>query len=101
MRIKDLHFAWDNPKDDLAGKFRYFAENFKRKSNIGTVYCLTNFDSTMEENLFRVYTLRDLGYDPFIMVYDKPHAPKEIKRLQRWCNHKAIFKKVSDFRDYQ
>ena len=97
MRIKDLHFAWDNPKDDLEGKFRNFANGFRRKSNIGMVYCLTNFNSTMEENLYRIYTLRDMGYDPYVMVYDKPHAPKEVKMLQRWCNNKIIFKSCKRF----
>lgn len=101
MRIKDLHFAWDNPKDDLEGKFRNFANGFRRKSNIGTVYCLTNFNSTTEENLYRIYTLRDMGYDPYVMVYDKPHAPKEIKMLQRWCNNKIIFKSCKRFEDYE
>jgi hypothetical protein len=101
MRIKDLHFAWDNPKDDLEGKFRNFANGFRRKSNIGMVYCLTNFNSTMEENLYRIYTLRDMGYDPYVMVYDKPHAPKEIKMLQRWCNNKIIFKSCKRFEDYE
>lgn len=65
------------------------------------VYVLTNFDSTMEENLYRIYTLRDLGYDPYVMVYDKLNAPKEIRRLQRWCNNKIIFKKCPDFKDYK
>ena len=54
MRIKSLHFAWDNPKDDLKPKFEKFAKGFKRKSNIGMVYCLTNYNSTMEENLYRI-----------------------------------------------
>ena len=100
MRIKDIHFAWDNPKDDLAPKFKMWAEKFRRNSNIGMVYCLTNFNSTMEENLYRIYTLRDLGYDPYVMVYDKPHAPKEINALQRWCNNKLIFKSCPKFEDY-
>lgn len=101
MRLRTLHFAWDNPKDDLEGKFRNFANGFRRKSNIGMVYCLTNFNSTMEENLYRIYTLRDMGYDPYVMVYDKPHAPKEIKMLQRWCNNKIIFKSCKKFEDYK
>lgn len=101
MRLRTLHFAWDNPKDDLEGKFLNFANGFRRKSNIGMVYCLTNFDSTMEENLYRIYTLRDMGYDPYVMVYDKPHAPKEIKMLQRWCNNKIIFKSCKRFEDYE
>lgn len=100
MRLRTLHFAWDNPKDDLEGKFRSFANGFRRKSNIGMVYCLTNFNSTMEENLYRIYTLRDMGYDPYVMVYDKPHASKEIKMLQRRCNNKIIFKSCKRFEDY-
>ena len=100
MRLRTLHFAWDNPKDDLEGKFRNFANGFRRKGNIGMVYCLTNFNSTMEENLYRIYTLRDLGYDPYVMIYNKPSASKEIKALQRWCNNKIIFKSCRRFEDY-
>ncbi len=99
MRIKTLHFAWDNPNDDLEGKFRYFAQRYRKKRN-GMVYVLTNFNSTMEENLYRINTLRDLNYDPYVMIYDKPHAPKEIRNLQRWCNNKIIFKTVKDFSEY-
>lgn len=102
MRLIDVHFAWDSPNDDLVGKFAKWAKAGKknRHGKYGTVYVLTNFDSTMEQNLFRVYTLRDLGYDPFIMIYDKPHAPQEIRRLQRWCNNKVIFGKCKKFEDY-
>ena len=64
------------------------------------VYCLTNFNSTIDEDLYRIYTLRDLGFDPFVMVYNKPNAPKEILRLQRWCNNKIIFKAQPDFSKY-
>ena len=100
MRLRTLHFAWDNPKDDLEGKFREFAKGFRRKSNIGMVYVLTNYNSTMEENLYRIYTLRDLGYDPYVMIYNKPDAPQEIRRLQSWCNSKNVFKYVKRFEDY-
>lgn len=101
MRLRTIHFAWDNPKEDLKPKFENFAKRFRRNSNIGMVYCLTNFNSTMEENLYRIYTLRDLGYDPYVMIYDKPHAPKELRRLQRWCNNKIIFKSCKRFEDYK
>lgn len=102
IKLKDVHFAWDNPKDDLAEKFREYAKAGKRVAHgrYGTVYVLVNFNSTMEENLYRIYTLRDLHYDPYVMVYDKPHAPQEIRHLQRWCNNKIIFGKVKNFYDY-
>lgn len=100
MRLKELHFAWDNPQDDLEGRFRRFAEKFKRTRN-GMVYCLTNYNSTIEEDLYRIYTLRDLGYDPYVMIYNKPNAPQLTKDLQRWCNNKFIFKSVKRFGDYK
>ena len=100
MRLKTIHFAWDNPKENLEPKFKMFAEQFRRKGKIGTVYCLTNFNSTIDEDLYRIYTLRELGYDPYVMVYNKPSADKQIRRLQRWCNNKIIFKSCPNFEDY-
>jgi len=101
MKIKRLHFAWDNPKDDLKEKFRQFSEMFRIKDRRRkTVYCLTNFNSTMEENLYRIYTLKDLGYDPYVMIYDKPHAPREIRLLQRWCNNKYLLQSCPRFEDF-
>jgi hypothetical protein len=101
MKIKNIHFAWDNPKDDLAEKFKTFSKKFRIKDyRRKTVYVLTNFNSTMEENLYRIYSLRDYGYQPYCMVYNKPDAPEEIKHLQRWCNNKIIFNKCKRFEDY-
>lgn len=100
MKLRTIHFAWDNPKDDLEDKFKDFAKRFRRKSNIAMVYVLTNFNSTMEENLHRIYTLRDMGYDPYVMIYNKPNAPHEIMELQRWCNNKIVFGSCKRFQDY-
>jgi hypothetical protein len=79
-----------------------WCEHGKKSSHwaFGTVYVLTNFNTTMEENLHRVYTLRGIGYDPYIMIYDKPHAPRDVKMLARWCNNKIIFKSTKRFEDY-
>lgn len=65
-----------------------------------TVYTLVNYDTTLEEDLYRIYTLRDLGYDPYVMVYDKPNAPWEARKLQRWCNNRKIFRAEPDFKKY-
>ena len=102
VRVKRLHFAWDNPEQDLTPYFKRFTEAYNRKSCSGkVVYVLVNFNSTMEQNLYRIYTLRDLGYDPYVMVYDKPNAPKEIKNLQRWVNNRFIFRSCDRFEDYK
>lgn len=103
VKVKEIHFAWDNPQDDLRPYFERYRDLAKHKPHgrYGTVYCLTNFGSTMEENLYRIYTLRDLGYDPYVMIYDKPNAPREIKDLQRWCNNRLIFRSCERFEDYR
>lgn len=101
MKIKALHFAWDNPKEDLKERFKWFNDVFRIKDyRRKTVYCLTNFNSTLDEDLFRIHTLFDLGYTPYVMVYDKAHAPHRIRQLQRWCNSMRIFKSCPNFEDY-
>ena len=101
MKIKQVHFAWDNPEDDLEGRFRLFADKWRIKDyRRKIVYVLTNFNSTMEQNLYRIYTLRDLGYSPYVMIYNKPDAPREIRKLQRWVNSNRLFRAIPRWEDY-
>lgn len=103
IKVKEIHFAWDNPKDDLRAYFERYKDIAKHKPHgrYGTVYCLVNHGSTIEQDLYRIYTLRDIGYDPYVMVYDKPHAPKVMRDLQRWCNNRFIFRSCERFEDYK
>ena len=102
VRTKAAHFAWDDPNADLTGYFRRFVELTSIKSNRQRrVYVLTNFGSTHEQDLYRVETLRSLGYDPYVMVYDRPSAPALTRHLQRWVNNKRIFYTVPCFSDYR
>lgn len=101
VRTKAVHFAWDNPDEDLTGYFRRFLELTAIKSDRRRrVYVLTNYGSTHEQDLYRVETLRGMGYDPYVMVYDRPTAPKITRQLQRWVNNKRIFYTVKNFSDY-
>lgn len=106
IRLKEIHFAWDYmdfATNDavLRGLWRYVENGRKnRHGKYATVYVLTNYNTTMDENLFRIYTLRELGFDPYVMIYDKPNAPREIRLLQRWCNNRQIFRAEADFYKY-
>lgn len=104
LNIKEIHFAWDNMQESelvLRG-LKLYADKASKKPHgyFASVYCLTNYDTTMEENLYRIYTLRDMGYNPYVMIYDKPNAPEEIRLLQRWCNNRLIFRTVLNFENY-
>lgn len=104
IRIKKINFAWDDmaQSDNVLRGLRLYADRAVQKPHgrYGGVYVLVNFNTTMEENLYRIYTLRDLGFSPYVMIYDKPHAPREIRLLQRWVNNKILFGKVKRFEDY-
>lgn len=102
IKVTTLRFAWDNPKQDLTKYFRRFSEHTKIKSDRNkVVYVLTNYNSTLEEDLYRIYKLRELGYSPYVMIYQKENAPREIRRLQRWVNCRWIFHSVDRFEDYK
>lgn len=100
-KYKMLHFAWDNANDDYTPKMleKYRDEWGLRQCRL-KVYVLTNYSSTHEQDLYRIYKLKDMGYDPYVMVFDKYNAPVETRHLQRWCNSKIIFNSVPRFADY-
>jgi hypothetical protein len=72
----------------------------KPTSHTNIVYVLVNHTSTIEQDLERIYTLRDLGYWAYVMVYDKAHASRIYKDLERWCNNRFIFPTCPRFEDY-
>jgi len=103
IRIRMIHFAWDNPKDNSIPKaLEYFARNYdiKPKSRKCVVYVLVNFGSTLQEDLMRIYWLRDKGYAPYVMIYDKQNAPQKIRYLQRWCNNRLVFYSTKTFEEF-
>ncbi len=101
VKTKALHFAWDDPEDDLVPYFKEFLKMTSiRDYRRLRVYVLTNYGSSTEQDLYRIYTLRDMGYDPFVMVYEKTSAPPVTRRLQRWVNNKHFFRTVPDFYDF-
>jgi hypothetical protein len=101
LKIRSIHFAWDNPRDDLTEQFRLFTKNTSMsKHRKPSVYILTNYWSTHEEDIYRIYRLRELGYDPYVMIYNKSIAPAKTRLLQRWVNNKIIFKTIERFEDY-
>ena len=104
IKTKEIHFAWDRyeDRDIVLPKLRLYA-NMATKlfhSHNANVYVLVNYDSTIEQDLDRIYTLRDMGYWAYVMIYDKRNAEHRYKDLQRWCNNRLIFAKCPRFEDY-
>lgn len=105
MKIKQIHFAWDQYKDRdmIIPKFREFKKITgwdKRKMG---VFVLTNFDTTLDQDLERIYILREIGFSPYVMIYDKQRVPRghDLRRLQRWVNSRVAFAAVKKFEDFR
>lgn len=104
LRVSTVHFAWDRyeDKDLIIPKLKEFKEITGWGARKTSVYVLTNFNTTIEQDLDRIYTLRDLNYDPYVMVYNRAatNSGDPVRLLQRWVNNKVIFKTVERFEDY-
>ena len=105
MKIKQVHFAWDRYQDkkEIVPKFKEFKELTGWDKRKLPVYVLINFNTTIEQDLDRIYTLRDLGYWPYVMVYNKENTKPgdTVRRMQRWVNMRSVFEKVKRFEDYK
>ena len=104
IRLEGIHFAFDRwqDKDIVEPRLRAFREKtgyHRGKGNV-MVYILTNFDTTIEQDLYRIQLCRELNFSPYPMIYDKEHCDPIYKKLQRWCNN-FIFWKVPTFEEYR
>jgi hypothetical protein len=103
IKMKRLHFAWDYMKEEqpvIKGLELYNQFGNVQNTVNKSIYVLVNFDTTMEENLYRIYKLRNMGYAPYVMIYNKPSANRTTRDLQRWVNNKYIFWSCEKFEDY-
>lgn len=105
IKMKQLHFAWDRyqDKDIILPKFEMFKEITGINERNLIVYVLCNFDTTMEQDLERIYTLRKLGYWAYVMLYDKENISRrhDLRKLARWVNNRYIFAKCETFEEYK
>jgi hypothetical protein len=99
MKLKVLHFAWDNYEFSTYEKLKQFRPLLKYDVRRLKVYVLTNYNTTHEQDLERIYKLKELEYDPYVMIYNKPDAPRPTRLLQRWVNNKIGFRVVERFED--
>lgn len=96
---KYLSFAWDRYNDS-----KLIMKGIKVCNDAGIpckhmqFFVLIGFDTTHEQNLERVMTLKELGCMPFAMPYNK--EDRYQKAFARWVNKKEIFKSCS-WEDYK
>ena len=104
IRIWKPHFAYERYEDReiIEPKMRMVREiTGWHKNNVAlTVFILTNYNTSLEQDIERIQFCRSLGWSPYPMIYDKEHADPIYRKLQRWCNN-FIFWNVPTFEEYQ
>lgn len=105
IKIRQIHFAWDRYQDKrlIVPKLTQFKEMTGWNRSKVSVYVLTNYDTTMEQNLERIHIIRSLNFQPYVMRYNKEHIPRgaEINALARWVNNKMVFWQCPTFEQYK
>ena len=93
-----IRFAWDNIKDEteIIKGLELVIKAGIRPRNI-TVYILAGFDTTFEEDLYRIQRLRDIkdergSIKPYVMNYNNSLKSRKYKDFMRWVNNPWIFK---------
>lgn len=102
LKLKNnIHIAWDLPSLDLTEKLREVTKYVKPYKL--TCYVLVGFNSTIEQDLFRLRTLKELKITPFVQPYrdfNNERTPSQYERdLARWAN-KLWFFKSFDFSEF-
>jgi len=101
IKLDRVHFAFDFMKNEKAiikglNEFRKHCDLSDDKT---IVYMLTNYDTTINEDLYRINAIRNAGFIPDVRIYRKSTAPKILRDLQRWCNNRFIYRSC-EFMDY-
>lgn len=101
IRLERIHFAFDRwqDKDLIEPKLRMFRKAVSYSHRQIGVYILTNFDTTLEQDLYRIQLCRELDFAPYPMIYDKEHCDPIYRKMQTWCSG-FIFWKVQTFKEY-
>ena len=103
IKIKTVHFAFDfmkNEKQIIKG-LKLAKETLKISDRNATVYMLTNYDTSIKDDIYRVNAIKEAGYSPDIRIYRKTSLPQRhiLRDLQRWCNNRVLYR-TCDFFDY-
>ena len=103
LKLKgNTHIAWDLPSLDLTPKLEEVTKYIKPYKL--TCYVLIGYNSTKEQDLFRIETLRKFGIVPFVQPYrdfENKRTPTQYEKdLARWANNKFLYKSCS-FEDFE
>ena len=103
IKIPIIHFAFDFMKNEerVIRGLKLAKEHLQMTDRRSAVYMLTNYDTSIAQDLYRVQKIKEVGFMPDVRIYRKASLPKTsiLKDLQRWCNNRFLYQSC-DFMDY-
>lgn len=102
IKTKTFHFAFDLMKNEQAilNGLKIVREVINPDPRRSIVYILTNYNTTFEEDIYRIRKVQELGFRPDVRVYRKGTEPKITKWMARWSNNRFVYNSAPDFMDY-
>lgn len=101
LKRSTIHIAWDLPQIDLRENLIEVTKYIAPWKFM--CYILVGFNSTIEQDLYRIETCRELKIKPFVMPFrdyeNKTKPTQYCKDLAQWVNKPQIFSKCS-FKDF-
>jgi hypothetical protein len=103
---KQIHFAWDS-----MGLEKAVRDGVQMLADAGIkpyrlmFYMLCGFNTTFNEDMHRFEVLRELGCDPYVMIYEDldgggfPQDPR-LRHFERWVNARIYKSATGRWEEY-
>lgn len=99
MQVKHPHFAWDSMDDEYA-VLRGIEILRRNKITRSTFFVLVGFNTTFEQDLYRIEKLKSIGQRAYVMRYETVRGNPLYTDLAAWVNQPQFFEKMN-FNEYR
>lgn len=102
IKLERVHFAWDRIEDEkiICERLETFLKNVTSDYRKVVLYVLVNFDTTFEQDLYRINKIREIGASPYVMIYEAETADKKYTKLRQWVNARAKWRTNKNFNEF-
>jgi hypothetical protein len=97
--LRSLHYAWDlmGSEEAVLKGIDLLSQYVKKWRHM--CYVLCGFNTTYEEDLYRVRKLTEIGVSPYVMKFNNRNDDIKLNHFARWVNGRIY--KVCSFNEYQ
>jgi hypothetical protein len=97
QHLRHIHYAWDlmEYEDKVLSGIKTLSKYVRPYRQM--CYMLVGFNTTFEEDVYRFRKLKEIGIDPYVMIYNEKDD-KKLKHFGRWVNTRIY--KTCKFEEY-